>query len=85
MESDLIATSEAKPSRRTKPQPLDALASPDALLKIETVVAVTGLSIATIYRKATAGEFKPIRLGTRCTRFRAGDVAAWLRKQGAGA
>lgn len=82
MESDSIATNGAK-SRRTRTQPLDALSSPDALLKIGTVVAVTGLSSSSIYRRATAGEFKPIRLGTRCTRFRAGDVAAWLRARAA--
>jgi prophage regulatory protein len=56
----------------------------DALLKIKTVRDLTGLSEATIYRKIAAGQFvAPIRMGTRCTRFRAGDVMAWLRAQAA--
>ena len=54
---------------------------PGALLKMRAVVGLTGLSTSSIYRLIAAGELRPIRLGTRCTRFRAGDVDAWLRKQ----
>jgi prophage regulatory protein len=63
-------------------QPLHAAQVDDALLKCRTVQALTGLSEATIYRKVAAGLFpEPIRLGARCTRWRAGDVTAWLRAQ----
>lgn len=63
-------------------QPLHAAEVDDALLKCRTVQALTGLSEATIYRKVAARVFpQPIRLGARCTRWRAGDVTAWLRAQ----
>jgi prophage regulatory protein len=51
-------------------------------LRISTVESVTGLSKSTIYSKLANNEFpQPIRLGTRCTRFRASDVTAWLAAQ----
>lgn len=64
------------------PQPLNALQLSDALLRIQTVAQATGLSSATIYRKLAAGEFcAPVRLGKRCTRFKAADVRAWIQAQ----
>lgn len=72
-----------KPKSRKNPQPLDAAQNADALLKIQTVSAVTGLSASTIYRKTAAHEFPvPIKLGLRCTRWKAGAVTAWLVAQG---
>lgn len=69
----------ARKPRGTIPQPIEAAALPDALLKVQTVAAVTALSASTIFRKTAAGEFPaPIRLGARCTRWRSGDVRAWL-------
>ena len=62
-------------------QPLEAAQNADALLKIKTVTALTGLSVATIYRLIRAGEIRSIRRGPRCTRFRAGDITAWLQAQ----
>lgn len=71
--------SQPKRTRGIHAQPLEVATLPSALLKMQTVVSVTGLSAATIYRKLAASEFvEPIRLGTRCTRFRAGDVMRWL-------
>lgn len=71
----------SKPRARTL-QPLHAAQVADALLRLRTVEAITGLSRSTIYAKLKAGEFvKPVRLGARCTRFRAGDVQAWLAAQ----
>lgn len=65
-----------------KPQPLEAFGDPDALLKIQTVSAVTGLSTATIYRRAKVQQFpEPVRLGQRCSRWKAGAVRAWLAAQ----
>lgn len=67
------------------PQPLHALQIADALLKIQTVAAVTAISASTIFRKTAAGDFpEPVRLGSRCTRWRAADVRAWLAAQVAG-
>jgi prophage regulatory protein len=64
-------------------QPIDAAQVPTALLKMATVVAVTGLCRANIYRKVARSEFpQPVRLSNRCTRWRAGDVAAWAAAQG---
>lgn len=71
----------AKCSRGLR-QPIEAASIPGALLKAETVSAVTGLSVATLYRLAKAGKLTPIRMGSRCTRWRAADVTAWIRAQG---
>lgn len=66
-------------------QSLDALQLPDALLRIEIVRQATGLGDATIYRKLKAGAFpQPVRLGSRCTRWKAADVRAWIQAQGGG-
>jgi prophage regulatory protein len=63
-------------------QPIEALTLPDALLKVQTVCAATGLSSATIFRKTAAGAFPaPVRLGARCTRWKSGDVRSWLAAQ----
>lgn len=65
-----------------KPQPLAAAQIDEALLTIKTVSAITALSSPTIYRRLATGDFpKPIRLSTRCTRWRAGDVRDWLNQQ----
>ncbi|MDR7295470.1 prophage regulatory protein [Pelomonas aquatica] len=65
------------------PQPLHVLQLEDALLRIKTVSQATGLSTATLYRKLAAGEFpKPVRLGSRCTRWKAEAIRDWIRTQG---
>lgn len=56
-----------------------AAVDPDALLRIETVEALTGMSRATVYRHIEAGTFPaPLKLGTRCVRWRSSAVRAWL-------
>ena len=66
--------------QRLSTQPLHALQIADALLKIKTVTAVAGLSESSIRRKVAAGDFpQPIKDGTRCTRWIAGDVTTWLK------
>ena len=70
------------PTHGAIPRPLEAASLPDALLKIQTVGTDTGLSASSIFRKTAAGEFpEPVRLGARCTRWRAADVQAWLAAQ----
>jgi prophage regulatory protein len=69
--------------KRGGSQPLQAAQVPDALLTLETVSAVAGISVATIYRKASADPTFPrlVRMGQRCTRIRARDLTAWLAAQ----
>ena len=64
-------------------QSLDCLQLPDALLRMQTVVQVTGLSPSSIYRKVAAGQLPIVRISLRCTRFRAADVRAFIAAQGA--
>lgn len=65
-----------------KPQPVTAAECEDALLQIITVGALTGLGRSTVYKRVADGQFpQPIKLGLRCTRWRAGDVTAWLKAQ----
>lgn len=71
------------PRNRAQSQPLTALQIADALLKIQTVKGVTGLSESSIRRKVAAGNFpQPVKDGTRCTRWVAGDVTHWLKAKG---
>ncbi len=66
-------------------QTVAAAQIPDARLKIQTVIELTGLSESSIRRKVIAGDFpKPIKDGSRCTRWIAGHVTGWLRTSGTG-
>lgn len=70
---------EASRPRSGVPQPIESATLPHALLRIRTVVAMTGLSTATIYRKLIDRTFpQPVRLGLRCTRWRCEDVRLWV-------
>ena len=64
-------------------QALEVLKVPGALLKLATVRQIVGLSASTVYRKIADSEFPaPVRLGTRCSRWRSDDVRNWLAKHG---
>lgn len=80
---EAVATQpKARRPRVVTPQPLQAVQIDDALLKLQTVSTITGLSKATIYRKCAAGDFpQPVRLSARCTRFQARSVRDWLAAQ----
>lgn len=68
--------------RPTKPQPLDAINYPDAQLKVDVVVALTGIGRSTWYRMIAENEApKPLRFGQRCSRWRAADIKAFLAKR----
>ena len=70
--------------KRPPAQTLHALHIPEALLKIQTVTAVTGLSESSIRRKVAEGKVpQPVKDGTRCTRWVAGNVSNWLHAKGA--
>jgi prophage regulatory protein len=76
----------ASPSRynRSPAQTLQAITIPEALLKVETVSALTGLSGRTIYRRVAEKRFPlPVKDGLRCTRWVAADVSNWLRAKAA--
>ena len=52
---------------------------PDRILRIKTVLARTGLTRSTLYRKMDAGTFpKNMRISTRCMGWRESAIAAWL-------
>lgn len=56
------------------------------LLKMDAVSTLTGLSRTALYSKVEAGELAaPVRMGTRCTRWVAADVFAWLESKKADA
>ena len=77
VENDLKTTAKHSPH---KAQPLSAADHPDALLQVATVSALTGRGVSTIHSMVRAQKFPaPIRNGLRCTRWRAGDVTAWLK------
>lgn len=69
-------------ARHRSPQPLQAAQIADALLKLATVQALTGLGKTSIYAKAATGELTPIRMGKRCTRWRSAEVLRFLQAQG---
>ena len=72
-----------KPTKRAGAmQPLYAVQIADALLRLSTVQALTGLGKTSIYAKDATGELTAIRLGKRCTRWRAGQVQQFLQAQG---
>ena len=81
----MVEASTPSTEQRLSTQPLAAAQIPDALLTLKTAVAISGLSEATLYRKAASDPTFPklVRIGKRCTRIRAGDLTAWLAAQAA--
>lgn len=52
------------------------------LLRIKSVVALTGLAKSEIYRRMARGEFvAPIRLGKRAIAFDASEINQWIAAQ----
>lgn len=63
-------------------QSLTVVQLQDALLKMRTVNQTVGMSASTVYRGVAAGTFpQPVRMGRRCTRWRAADIRAWIQAQ----
>ena len=53
---------------------------PDRILRIKTVLARTGLSRATMYRKMDKGTFpKSIKISERCAGWRESAIAEWMK------
>lgn len=69
--------------------PAGALPNPvpqldDNLIDLKSVRAGTGLSGSTIYKLMENQAFpQAIRLGKKCTRWRASEVSAWIKSLGA--
>ncbi|WP_034159982.1 helix-turn-helix transcriptional regulator [Sphingomonas sp. ERG5] len=54
--------------------------TPDRILRLKTVLALTGLSRSTLYRKIQVGTFpKQLKLSERYAGWRESAVNAWLR------
>jgi prophage regulatory protein len=55
-------------------------ATPDRILRIAAVLARTGLTRSTLYRKIQQGTFpKQVRIAARCAGWRESAVNAWLQ------
>jgi len=56
------------------------LESSDRILRLNTVLELTGLTRSTLYRKVQAGTFpKQIKLSNRCAGWRLSAVNDWMR------
>lgn len=50
-----------------------------ALISLKLVMPIVGMKHSAIHERIGGGKFpRPLRLSYRCSRFRAGDVRAWL-------
>lgn len=55
-------------------------ANPDRILRIAAVLARTGLTRSTLYRKIQQGSFpKQVRIAARCAGWRESAINAWLQ------
>ncbi|MEG3153678.1 helix-turn-helix transcriptional regulator [Sphingomonas sp. RB1R13] len=56
---------------------------PECFLRIKTVLARTGLSRSTLYRKIESGTFpSQIKISDRCCAWRQSAVDAWIKDCG---
>jgi prophage regulatory protein len=54
----------------------------DPFVRIETVVALVGLSVPTVYRLMSRGDFpRPIKLTATARGWKLSEVAAWMRRR----
>ena len=67
-------------ARRMKvPQSLDAINHPNAHLRLDVVLSLTGVSRSEWYRLVAKGEAPPqLRFGPRCSRWVASDITQFL-------
>lgn len=61
-------------------QPLDLINVPGALLKVQTLATIAGLSEPMLYRAARRGDLVLTKLGTRCTRITSENARAYLQR-----
>jgi predicted DNA-binding transcriptional regulator AlpA len=63
----------------TIPKNIAISPAPERLVSVKEVCTITGAGRSWVFKKTAAREFpQPVRIGTRYTRWKAGDVHAWL-------
>lgn len=68
------------PLRPQKAHHVMSTDTPDRILRIATVLARTGLTRATLYRKVQNGTFpKQLKLSERCAGWRESAVSEWMK------
>ena len=56
-----------------------SITTTDHLLHLREVIALTGFSRSSIYRKMRDGSFpEPLKIGVRAVRWRESEIKAWL-------
>ena len=56
-----------------------SITTTDRLLHLREVIALTGFSRSSIYRKMRDGSFpEPLKIGVRAVRWRESEIEAWL-------
>lgn len=81
----LTASKYPKHPSRNSQQTATTATDPDALLRTAVFAELAGTSVSWVYRmhrEGFPGFPKPIKMGARCTRWRSGDVRAFLQAQG---
>jgi len=54
----------------------------DALIAVNEVSRIAGLSRSEVWRQVKAGTFpQPARLGARCTRYSLAEVSEWVKQR----
>lgn len=83
MKTALSDSYQAAPRQRRKvPQSLDAINHPNAHLRLEVVLALTGLSRSQWHRLVQEGKAKPaLKFGPRCSRYLAADITQFLAER----
>jgi len=79
---DVEARPERKRVRCTKAQSPAVLNLDGALLHMQTMVQVSGQSLATLYRAAAESRLELIRVGKRCTRVRSEEARRYIASLG---
>ena len=63
----------------TSPKTTATPPAPERLVSVKEVCTITGAGRSWVFKKTAAREFpQPVRIGTRYTRWKAGDVHDWL-------
>ncbi len=73
--------------RQTPDQPLDVINVPGALLKLETLAAISGRSVNTLFRDASVergGILVLTKIGQRCTRVSSENAREYLKRLAGG-
>lgn len=80
------STRKLSPQRQTPPQPVEVINVPGALLRLETLAALCGRSVNSLFRDASKerGLLVLTKVGHRCTRVRSEDARAYLARLAGG-